>query len=631
MPNPFGTTFESLKSPAGPFVEAVHNGPYHRLSELIDSGQGQLISLRAPRAGYGKTMLLSRLRDKKKGEIMVVPIHLADGRRVEGEGILEELLTQLTETVSGTAGLTRLDLYARRLFAHGLLPLVYSGEVPSQDKDGALSSLRERPTEVFDFHHDGASIAQWTKSQFDILLPRLSSVLSKSSGASGRDTSYWIELFFNYAIRTPNEAIRTSDLMETVFGRASRFRSGAGYLDGLGSFLNLITLVEPVVLVLDEVDGLASDSDAALRTTSCLVSLWESAPRTSVVISVNDDVWQSAFAPRLPLGLQDRLEDVVIRLDELTEEEAKLLVTIRSGGEAEKVLARMDLTSGGLYPRAVLKAAREAWEIRDEVEGASDSPSFEAVPDAGTPSQAEISPVAITDGEGGVSDPASFGFTAVPGPVYPPQTVRRVALPRKFEVQRIRQNPAIVEFAPPVVRAAPPVVQGAPALENPSAPELTSPFQVSSSPPVQSQPVFPPAQPFESSPFEPSGAPFAPEISPSQMESPFQPEAESQGSLRSYPLSSPFDPPPGQPSVQEEVPGAHPTDPARAFPTPPAFTAAPPQQVTPPPMGNQPAPTNGPFEAAPPASEAAPQAEVPKADTDAIDELLRQFREHRDS
>ena len=391
MPNPFGTTFESLENPAGPVVESVHEAPYRRLLELIDSGDGQLISLRAPRAGYGKTMLLSRLRDKKKASMAIIPIHLADGRRIEGESILEEVLTQLSESVPGASGLTKLDLHARRLFAHGLLPMVYSGEVPSQDKAGALDSLRERPTEAFDFHNEGAAIAQWTKSQFEVLSPRLASVLGKSSGASTRDTSYWIQLLSKFAVRTPSEASRTGDLMDAVFGYESRFRTGAGFLDGLGSLLNLITLVEPAVLILDEVDGLSSDADSALRATSSLVSLWESAPRTSVIISVNDDVWESAFAPRLPLGLRDRLEDVVIRLDSLSIEEAQALVKIRSGNHADKVLKELDLGSAKLYPRGVLRAAREAWSKCDFTAA---SPKIEKAPEAENQRKGPEKPVA---------------------------------------------------------------------------------------------------------------------------------------------------------------------------------------------------------------------------------------------
>ncbi len=366
MPNPFGSTFESFGAPRGPLVEAVHQKQFKELTDLLDSGEGQLISLRAPRAGYGKTMLLSRLRQSRQAQALFVPIHLADGRRVEGEFILEEILTQMTEVLPAGGGLTRLDLHTRKLFSQGLVPMVYSGEVPCQDREGALASLRERPTEAFDFHHEGAAIAQWSREQFAVLGPRLSAVLCKASGTSGRDVGYWTDLFFNFSIRPPSDVSRAGDLMNSVFGERSRFHSGAGFLEGLGSFLNLITLVEPVVLVLDEVEGLSSDSDAALRAASCLTSLWEAAPRVSVILSVNDDVWDSAFAPRLPLGLRDRLEDVIVRLDSLTTEEAKALITIRAGDEAGKVIERIDLDAETLYPRGLLREAREAWDRRDE-------------------------------------------------------------------------------------------------------------------------------------------------------------------------------------------------------------------------------------------------------------------------
>jgi hypothetical protein len=534
---------------------------------------------------------------------------------VEGEIVLEEILTQLTESVPGAAGLTKLDLHARRLFAHGLLPLVYSGEVPTQDKQSSLDSLRERPIEAFDFHNNGASIAQWTRSQFEILSPRLSSVLGKASGASGRDTSYWLGLLFNYASRSPNEPSRTSDLLETIFGQESRFRSGAGFLDGLASFLNLITLIEPAVLVLDEVDGLSCDADSALRTASSLVTLRESAPRTSVVISVNDDVWDSAFAPRLPFGLRDRLEDVVIRLKSLTPEEARSLVTIRSGEEADKILRRLDMGSGDLYPRAVLKAAREAWDHRDDESIGLGTPPTAVEEETGSDYSAP--PVAVEDV---VKFTPSEGTAPVEAEEeiatrYPPNVVRRAALPRSFPVQRIRFGPpAFVESTPPPIPPAfpesdPPVSQKpvctlAPSASGQTPTPTASPFQVSAS---QSSGGFPPPTPVQPSPFQASQTPAAaPEIA--QAPWPFEPqqetgiESEDQRSRRSYP-AYPSDPPIDQ-------------DPF----VPPASQQIPPS-VSPP----------SPFDANLVPRGAPPQPQLPKGDTDAIDELLRQFRDHRNS
>lgn len=802
MPNPFGTTFESLESPAGPVVDSVHEIPYRRLLELIDSGEGQLISLRAPRAGYGKTMLLSRLREKKKSSITIIPIHLADGRRIEGERVLEEILTQLTESVPGSAGLTKMDLHARRLFAHGLIPMVYSGEVPSQDKEGALASLRERPTEAFDFHNEGAAIAQWTKSQFKVLSPRLSSVLGKASGASTRDTTYWVSRLFDFAIRTPNEPSRTGELMETVFGPKSRFRSGAGFLDGLGSFLNLITLVEPTVLVLDEVDGLSSDSDSALRTTSSLISLWEAAPRMSVVISVNDDVWESAFAPRLPLGLRDRLEDVVIRLKPLTADEARSLVKVRSGDDADRVLQKLDLSSDSLYPRGVLKAARDAWnEESFEKESAQvdaagelakeeiseDSPIAEAsdkaaeVEESKEPSNvatviAEASTKVALENEASpfkefsapkVSEVANevkeeVGATAQvvqeapavaaapPEPkktVYPPIVVRRVEVPKAFDVVRIRPTAQDFSAAEAVAASVPQGFQEvAPPVTSESTPTYASPFEVApaAKAPETSDhaqvspfgaapetvipaPAQPAAEPPQSSPFEIAApAAVAPEPPSQVSETPFSvasPSAESVSKEQVVVASSPFDVaavetaspnlssaptspfetapssaspfterpaavepvspevnrpfqvdekatsenqsilPPArtpQPPAMKETPAAAPeVAPApvetpvaplvadqpeierrRVYPSKSPFDvastpAAPPAQAaqTPPAFTTPPAAQEiaSPFEANLAPQAVPPQPEVPKADADAIDELLRQFREHRDA
>jgi len=577
MLNPFGTTFESLEGPTGPVVESVHQAAYQRLLDLIEAEDGRLISLRAPRAGYGKTMLLARLKEKTKGRVTMVPVHLAEGQRIVGEGILEELLTQLTENVPATAGLTRLDLYIRRLFAHGLLPLVFSGEVPSQDKDGAVASLRERPTEAFDFHCKDAAIAQWSKQQFDVLSPRLASVLSKASGVSSRDTSYWIDLFFNFAVRSPQETSRIGDLMNAVFGRESRFHTGTGFLNGLGAFLNLVTLVEPVVLVLDEVDGLSSDTDAALRATSSLVSLWEACRRVSIVVSVNDDVWESAFST-LPAGFRDRLEDVVIRLRSLTLEEAMSLISVRAGAESAKVINKLSLSLGDLYPRGVLKAARDVWSHRDE-------PGVTAVE---------------SDVAGMLEDPAPPASFAAPKAPYPPHPVKRVELPKTFAVRRLRPAPSVADFHQPL------------------PPE-----------PLQSR--------FAAIPFsmgEPVSVNPTPFLEPSRHESPFDSTPSSEPAAEVEAADEPTDENVGQPSPPfnpsiaiEAMQSSHaPSSQGPVFGRDQANQAG----------GSGGAVQQSPFEIVRPAPAAvqAPQPRQeasPQADADAIDTLLRQFREHRDS
>ena len=55
-----------------PLVENLHGDKFDQLKELISGREGVLVSLRAPRAGYGKTMLLSRLREKLRANSVTV-------------------------------------------------------------------------------------------------------------------------------------------------------------------------------------------------------------------------------------------------------------------------------------------------------------------------------------------------------------------------------------------------------------------------------------------------------------------------------------------------------------------------------------------------------------------------------
>ena len=50
-----------------PLVKDLHGDKFDQLKGLISGEEGVLVSLRAPRAGYGKTMLLSRLREEMQG------------------------------------------------------------------------------------------------------------------------------------------------------------------------------------------------------------------------------------------------------------------------------------------------------------------------------------------------------------------------------------------------------------------------------------------------------------------------------------------------------------------------------------------------------------------------------------
>ncbi len=90
-----------------------------------------------------------------------------------------------------------------------------------------------------------------------------------------------------------------------------------------------------MVLVADELEGFSSDETAALRLAAFLGSLRQSVERLDVVLSLNLDIWQSAFLPKLSGGLADRLSEVVVELEPLTDEEMVALLNSHAPGLGE--------------------------------------------------------------------------------------------------------------------------------------------------------------------------------------------------------------------------------------------------------------------------------------------------------
>jgi Cdc6-like AAA superfamily ATPase len=452
MKNPFTSNFESFEGPMSPLVKNLHGDKFDQLKGLISGEEGVLVSLRAPRAGYGKTMLLSRLREEMQGVSVMVPIDLSADSRINEKDILVRLIDQFTSVLPGKRNLTRLDFSIRRILANALIPLVESGEVPSPNRTESLRSLRESPEQVFDFHKDSAAVAQWVRSQFFALSPRFVSVIGQRCGGVTSDLSQWFSVLSQFAMAPVEERNRNQDLLNEIDRKRGQLKDGVSCHGVLTSFLKLMTITENIVLVVDEMDGLFCDSEAALRVANTLIGLRQAAPRIKVIFSVNDDVWESTFSRRIPLGMQDRFEDSVIRLQPLDEGNVSELLRVRHADGVKDLRQKLDLNDGNLYPRAILRAARDVIdsqatsnklvvEQREALDGNS-----RQTKDIGF---AELSLEKVVE-----TDLTESGRPDVPfaNPIvknkYPPRLVRRITVPRKYLVQRIVQETDSVRFPP---------------------------------------------------------------------------------------------------------------------------------------------------------------------------------------
>jgi hypothetical protein len=356
--HPFQNLFETLGRIPAAHAESVNRRAYEVLSDILTvplEKAGRCILLRAPRAGHGKTHLLSRIQHQLGAMHEFIPLHAAYGYKIDAATVTEDALRRMVRQLPASGGLTVLDLVARRLFASALQPLVSSGEVPSEDREGALAALRNRPVETFDFHHPNAVTAHWAKQNFELLSQRLSYELAQRSGIPVREIDFWVGVLFRYSSAPLDNPNRLRLLTERV-------HSGEGLeMERLEALLGLLTLQVRVVLVADDLEGFSTDETAALRLAAFLGALRHSVERVDVILSLNQDIWQSAFTPRLSGGLADRLSEVVVELEPLKEAEMAALLDSRAPGLGNQLLGKIDIGKSGTHARGLIRAAGMAW------------------------------------------------------------------------------------------------------------------------------------------------------------------------------------------------------------------------------------------------------------------------------
>lgn len=731
--HPFQTLFETLGRVPTSHAESVNRQAYEILSDILSvpiEKTGRCILLRAPRAGHGKTHLLSRIQHQLGSSYEFVPLHAAFGCRIDAATVTDDTLRRLVRQLPASGGLTILDLVSRRLFASSLQPLVGSGEVPCQDREGALTALRTRPIETFDFHHPNAVTAHWARENFEVLGQRLSHELAQRSGLPVREVAFWVEALFRFASAPLENSNRVRLLVEAVHG-------GTGAeMERLEALLGLLTLLVRVVLVADDLEGFSTDETAALRLASFLGTLRQSVERVDVILSLNQDIWQSAFVPRLSGGLADRLSEVVVELEPLTDKEMAALLDSRVPGLGDRVLERIDIDSAGTHARGLIRAAGMAWlkatamdsdntppavaspvpaEPAPAVEEpipvltpASAGAAFKVVspePEPAAPSAPAPAPESVTEASAPEFSPASSAAEAPaaswPAPEFNPAPPVETApepvawqppvdAPFQVDATHVAETTPAAETAPdavveeavqeqpasieqPVTSWNPPVSSAEPSFESASyQPVADSPFQISQEPsftpeppaPAEWQPSPPVDSPFQiaasqqaqETTFTPAGWQETPQQSfqpvqdsPFQVAEPaFQPEPSTQSlqpvqdspfhvaepAFQPQPHAQSFQPVQDSPfQVAGEQPFTPPAQPATFQPTVDSpFQVAPQGPVSQPELAFQPESAFQPafqpeqaFQSAPESPEVTPPPA--SADTDRVDDLLRQFRE----
>ncbi len=365
--NPFSRSFEVLGQQCGSTLNIINEEAFTNLKGVASTVEvtqlGQQVLLKSPRAGFGKTHLLSRLKSHLR-EWNFFALSPVGGTDLTALSVTEDIIGSYLSALPVGGGLTNLDLLARQLLAMALDPLVTAGDVPCQDRDSALSALRKRPVETFDFHAEEALTAQWTLDNFQLLGPRLALELANKAGCSHRDASFWVNAFFEYSSASPSDPLRNSDLTIAI-SKAFQEASETIRMERLAALINMITLLNPSIIVLDETEGLSSNPPSALTLATFFQSLRQACPQLLLILALNSDIWETAFSPRLSGGLKDRLCETIIELKPMTAYEVSTLITKLGGSHADSINADLEDLQGVLYARRIMKEAAKIWQSQE--------------------------------------------------------------------------------------------------------------------------------------------------------------------------------------------------------------------------------------------------------------------------
>jgi len=288
-----------------------------RQSSAGRAGGQPLLLLTAPRAGYGKTHLLGRLAAAANGQVVLVPLAFRLEDQIGISAVAVRGLESMARAESGREGWTKLREACAGVCAALVRRLIENGTLPCANPEQAVRVLSGDPVEIFDEKGSARLIGEWVRRFEGQLRKPMTEQTMKRVPAIPAALESWVDAMLNHAL---DGGMSRMAVLRALAADESN--------EGPVTWLRLLGLWRPVVLLVDHLDAYYRNPEAGLRIASLLLDMSEM-DGVHVVLSLNQDVWQATFGHHLPSAMEDRLTTAQMLLRGINEIEAATLLRLR--------------------------------------------------------------------------------------------------------------------------------------------------------------------------------------------------------------------------------------------------------------------------------------------------------------
>ncbi len=362
---PFGVT-ENRSVPGlnGDILGQLTTTIDERQSSAGRAGGQPLLLLTAPRAGYGKTHLLGRLAAAANGQVVLVPLAFRLEDVIGVSAVSVRGLESMARAEDAREGWTKLREACAGVCATLVRRLIENGTLPCANPEQALRVLGGDPIEVFDVNGSARLIGDWVRRFEGQLRRPMTEQAMKRVPAIPTALESWVNAMLNHAL---DGGMSHMAVLRMLAADESN--------EGPVTWLRLLGLWRPVVLLVDHLDAYYRNPEAGLRIASLLLDMSEM-DGVHVVLSLNQDVWQATFGHHLPSAMEDRLTASQMLLRGIGESEAATLLRLRlqhagiAADAAREFTTFLDVKRyflgrplGSVSARTFLRHAAKQWDF----------------------------------------------------------------------------------------------------------------------------------------------------------------------------------------------------------------------------------------------------------------------------